>query len=93
MTGTKRGHGQQRAQAGHSSPVPGKHARRSRAKVDGGSPPSEENDALPAALTFDVDASREPGEPNGIVDDYPRIDGEFPEDVDEPDAIDGRRTR
>jgi len=93
MAGSKRGNGQPRTETKHAGPMAAKHARRSRANVDGGSSPSEENDALPAALTFDVDASREPAEPNGIVDDYPRIDGEFPEDVDEPDAVNGRRTR
>jgi hypothetical protein len=93
MAGSKRGNGQQRTETKHAGPKAAKHGRRSRANVDGGSPPSEENDALPAALTFDVDASREPAEPNGIGDDYARIDGEFPEDVDEPDAVDGRRTR
>jgi hypothetical protein len=53
--------------------------------------PDDADDTLPMAPTFDVDATREPAAPDGIVDDYPRIDGAPREEVDEPDAVGRRR--
>jgi len=91
MADSKRRNGKRRTDGKHRGPIAAEHASHPRANVDAGRPPSDENDALPAALTFDVDASRETTAPDGVVDDDPRIDREFREDVDEPDAVCGRR--
>jgi hypothetical protein len=66
---------------------------RHRGYVNAGRAPDDADDTLPMALTFDVDATPQTAEPDGMVDDYPRVDGAFPEDPDAPDAGDGRRRR
>lgn len=56
-------------------------------------PVDQDDDGLAAALTCDVDVTRDPDETQGIVDDYPRVDAGDPDVPDEPVGTTGRDRR